>query len=176
MAKVPKGWKDAGAGEEQIDHILYDSQLSTTAANTKLNMFKQTEAANGLKLTNMTKANELPTSQRMLIKKITVFFNDVPAGVDIENLLDKAVCEFLINNKRVMAAPMRMFLHESTVLPAGATQDEQEAIGKSLELDNYIVLPGGVNFTFDLSTGDTVAGTTTNITVAFTGELVRSVI
>jgi len=174
MAKIPADWKDAAAGEEQLSYVLYDGQLSTTTANTLLNMFKQTAAANGLKLTNMTKANELPSNQRFLLKKIACVFNDTMAALDVQKLIDDAFFELRINQKLVLGAPLRLLGPITSLVVPGVTDAIWDYMGPAFELENYLTIPGGTNFAFDLTTGDTAASASSRITIELIGDLVRS--
>ena len=173
MVRYPKGWEDADDNEEQITTTLYDTELSTTAANTSLTLFDNTEQGSGLDDTNMQIASQLPSTQRFLVKAISAHFNDVLAATDAENLLDRASFELRINNWRMFSAPLREIMSEKTVIPSGVTQDEQYFIGKTYPLENYIMIPGGTTFNATIETGETAAGVSTAITVVLHGELVR---
>ncbi len=175
MGRGPASWKAAGSGEEQLDHIFYDTELSTTSANTNLTLFDGTEAASGLDDTNMPIASQLPSSQRFLVKKISVHFNDVLASADAENILDRGSFEMRVNDRRVFACPLREVMSEKTVLPSGVTQDEQYFVGGTYEFENYVHIPGGVRFNVLIETGETAPGASTALTVCLHGELVRSV-
>lgn len=175
MVRYPENWQDAQSGEEQLDYVLYDSELSTTNANTALSLFGSDIQTDGLDQTNMEIRGQLPSSQRFLIKKIAVHFNDVLASTDAENILDRASFELRVNQRRYLTCPLREVMSEKSVIPAGVTQDEQYFMGKTYELENYIMLAGGTPFVVNLETGETAAGASTEITVCLIGELVRRV-
>ena len=173
MGKVPASWKGAQTGEELIDYVLYDWQLSTTNASTALVLFDNTEAGVGIDQSNMPIASSLPSKWQFLIEKFAVHFNDVLASADAENILDRASFVLLINNRRMFAAPLREVMSEKTVIPAGVTQDEQYFMGKTYELMNYIHLKGGDQFSVEIETGETAPGVSTELTVCLIGELIR---
>lgn len=173
MARVPASWKPASAGFEQIDYIFYDGQLSTTNANTALVLFDNTQAGVGKDQSNMPIANSIPSNWQFLLKAIAVHFNDVLAGVDAENLLDRAYFELLINNRSMLLVPLREVMSEKTVIPAGVTQDEQYFMGKTFMLENYIHIKGGDNFSVEIEVGETAASASTELTVCLIGELIR---
>ena len=175
MPRYPNGWEDASQGEEQLDYVLYDTELSTTNANTALALFGSDIQTDGLDETNMEIRGQLPSSQRFLIKKIAVHMNDVAASADVENILDRASFELRVNQRRYLTCPLREVMSEKTVVPAGATQDEQYFVGQTFELENYIMLAGGTPFVVNLETGETAPGVSTAITVCLIGELVRRV-
>ena len=173
MAKIPASWKGPQANEELLDYILYDGQLSTTNASTALVLFDNTEAGVGIDQSNMPIASSLPSKWQFLIKAFSAHFNDVLASADAENLLDRASFVFLMNSRRMFAAPLREIMSEKTVIPAGVTQDEQYFMGGTYMLDNYIHLKGGDQFSVEIETGETAAGASTEITVCLHGELIR---
>ena len=175
MVRYPNGWEDAKDGEEQIDWVAYDSELSTTNANTSLSLFGSDIQTDGLDQTNMEVRGQLPSSQRFLVKKIAVHMNDVPASTDIEAILDRGSFELRVNQRRYLTCPLREVMSEKTVIPAGATQDEQYFMGKTFELENYIMIPGGTAFVVNIETGETAPGASTEITVCLIGELVRRI-
>ena len=173
MARTPADWKDAGAGEEQLTQPLYDTTLSGTGADTDILFFNKSESADNREVTNLQQAGVLPTSQRFLMKGIVAFFNDLSAAADELNICDRGIFELLLNNKRILITPLRMLIGEHTSLPSGVTQDESFVVGKKFELESYIHIKGGVPISGVLNTGKTAAGTTTAITIALLGELVR---
>ena len=173
MGKTPESWKKPSAGEELIDYVLYDGQLSTTGANAALVFFDNTEAGVGIDQSNMPIASSLPSKWQFLIEKFAVHFNDVVASADVENILDRASFLLLINNRRMFSAPLREVMSEKTVIPSGVTQDEQYFMGKTYELMNYIHLKGGDQFSVEIETGETAPGVSTELTVCLIGELIR---
>ena len=173
MGEIPKEWKPAGTGEEEFDIPLYDTEGGLNAADTNIQFFDQGEAAVGIDETNMPKASELPSTQRFLVKKIEVFVNDVSAAADEHTMLDRSVLEMKINSKRVFVAPLRLLMGGATVLPAGVTQDEDHVAGFGYDLDRYIVIPGGTQFSVVIETAQTATGADMELTVALRGRWVR---
>ena len=173
MAKIPKAWKEAGAGEEQIDWFLYHVEASGTTAELEITLFDKTESADGKDETNMSQAGVLPTTQRFLVKEIRINLDPISAATDVQKLLDRGVFELLINSKRMFIAPAIEILSPGAIIPAGVTQAVDHAVGMGHKLENYIMIPGGVNFSAIFRTGATVASATQDIYVSLIGELVR---
>jgi len=171
--EIPKEWKPAGSGEEELAWVLYDTEGGYNAANTALAYFDQAESAVGQDETNMPVANQLPSSQRFLIKEIHWFLNDVSATVDETNILDRAFIELTINNRRKFVAPLRMVVGGATIIPSGVTQDEDHLAGEGFKLERGIIVNGGDNLAVTVDTGETSAGTDMEATVALIGRLVR---
>lgn len=172
-AKFPSAWKNAGSGEEQIDWVLYSVEASGTTAEAEIVMFDKTEAADGKDETNMTKAGELPSTQRFLIKKISFNLDPISTGTDVQKILDRGVFELTINSKRMFIAPLLDLLGHGAIIPAGVTQAVDHQVGMPYELENYIMIPGGVNFSAIVRVGATAPSASQDMYVSFYGELVR---
>ena len=173
MPRVPQSWKDAGSGEEQLTYPLFDSALSTTSANTTLVLFDTTAAAAGDKETNMETGGQLPASQRFLIKGIGVIYNDLVTSDDENSISEGGFLKLLINDRKRLHVPLQLVGSGGSIVPAGATQDEDHMFQQILWLESYIHLDGGQGFRVEVVTGDTVPTTSTRITVVLMGELVR---
>lgn len=171
--EIPKDWKPAGAGEEEIAWMLYDTEGGYDSANTTLQYFDQAESAVGPDETNMPIAGQLPATQRFLIKEIHFFINDVIASADAHNIMDRSYLELKINNKRMFIAPLRMLIGGGTVLPSAVTQDEDQLQGDGFKLDKGIVINGGDSIIVETDTGETSMGTDAECSVALVGRLVR---
>lgn len=171
--EMPKDWKGAGSGEEEIDWLLYDTEGGYDSANATLVYFDQAESSVGLDETNMPVAGQLPSSQRFLIKEIHFFINDVVASADAHNIMDRSYLELKINNKRMLAGPLRMFVGGGTVVNAAVTQDEDQITGEGFKLDKGIVINGGDNFVVETDSGETSMGTDAECAVVLRGRLVR---
>ena len=82
MVEIPKEWKPAGAGEEEIDYCLFDLVADTTTPSLTLTFFAHTRAGNTLAVTNLEQAGTLPATQRMLVKGMELLMDvNAPAGV-----------------------------------------------------------------------------------------------
>jgi len=173
MAEVPKEWKPAGAGEEELDWMFYDMESSTTNASTKLVFFDQTESADSLDETNMQTAGQLPQSQRFLVKEIHVLYDPNAAADDVGDVEDGATLELKINNKRVLVGPLAMFKTSQTYYPPGVTTEVHYPVGQPFKLDRYIVINGGVPFSVEVVTGNTTPSAAVDIYVVLRGRLVR---
>lgn len=166
-----------GANEEVMDWVLYDLVVSGTTASAKKTFFNNTEAGQGIAVTNMETAGQLPSSQRMQIEGIEVILDVEAATGDVRDLLDAAVLDFYINNKRVMSAPLSQFPPAGRIqsLTRGSTDgDFSELDGPAHKFQNPVGLLGGVPFKVDVTIGKTAASATSDITVMLRGQLIRS--
>jgi hypothetical protein len=174
MAEIPKEWKPAAIGEEEIDYVLYDLNASGTTASATLTFFDTTEAASGKAVSNMETGGQLPSTQRFLVKRIELLVDVNAAAGDSADVLDSAVLEFYIANKRILGAPAALFS-----VPVATSQTRTAELGGAVnqvqfELDKYIALPGGTPFRVEMLIGKTAVSATTDLTVMLKGRLVRS--
>ena len=174
MITIPKNWKPAGAGEEEIPYILFDVQSSTTTANTVLNFFSRAEAAQNKRTTNMPLASQLPPSQRFLITKIELAGDsEFSTATDQSDVFDGGSLELTIAKKRYLHADLRAFLGTGMRLPPGVTNVDESFAGPGYVPDQGITIPGGVEFNVEVITGDTAPTAAQQLTVRLHGILVR---
>ena len=173
MPEIPKEWKTAGGGEEELDYIFYDLTASGTTASATLTFFDTSESASGKAVCNMEIAGQLPSTQRFLIKKIEVLIDVNAAAGDSADVLDAAILEMYVQNKRLWGAPAIYHappVHTSITRTAelgGAVRIE------SFEFDKYVALNGGVPFRVEMLIGKTAVSASTDITILLRGRLVR---
>jgi len=173
MGEVPKEWKGAGTGEEEIDWVWYDLVASGTTASATKTFFNHSKGADGLAVTNMEIAGQLPSSQRFLIKSIELLVDVNAASGDAADVLDSAVLELYISGRKMFSAPAAYFL-----TPIATSQTTTADTGTAhrkvpFELDKYIVLNGGTDFRVDVLIGKTAPSASTDLTVLLRGRLVR---
>lgn len=173
MGEIPKEWKPAGTGEEELDYVLYDLNASGTTASATLTFFDTTESASGKAVSNMEIGGQLPSTQRFLIKKIELLVDVNAAAGDSADVLDAAVLELYIQNKRMLSSPALVF-----AVNQAASITRTAELGGALsywdpERDKYIVLNGGVPFRVEMLIGKTAVSATTDLTVMLKGRLVR---
>jgi len=173
MAEIPKEWKPAGTGEEEIDYCLYDLVASGTSASASLTFFNHTRGTDGLAVTNMEIAAQLPSRQRFLLKKIALLVDVNAAAGDSADVQDAASMEFYINNKLVYCAPSPIF-----GVPVAISQTRTAELGGSVnmvefELEKYLVIDGGVSFKLVMMIGKTAVSASTDLTWILRGRLVR---
>jgi hypothetical protein len=171
--EIPKEWKPAGAGEEEIDFTLYDLTASGTTPSATLTFFNHNRGTDGLAVTNMELAGQLPATQRFLIKKMQLLVDVEAAAGDSADVLDAAVAELYINNKLMYSIP-------AAVLATGVTpsQTTTATVGPAVnmyefEFDKAIVLNGGVPFKVSMLIGKTAVSASTDLTYMLRGRLVR---
>jgi len=173
MVEIPKDWKPAGAGEEEIDYCLFDLVTDTHAGSETITFFNHNRSTSGLAVTNMENAGSLPAGQRFLLKGIQVQFDVNAAAGDAADSLDASALELYINNKLMYAVPT--IAVTTTAIPATTTT---ATIGPGVnfqtpELDKAIVIQGGVPFKVTILTGKTAASANGDWTVLLKGHLVR---
>lgn len=171
--EMPKEWKPAAGGEEELDFVLYDLVASGTTASAKLTFFNQNEASNGIAVTNMPMNGQLPSSQRFLIKAIELLIDVNAAAGDSADVLDAAIIDVKINNERKFSIPAIR-----CAVPVNASITRTAELGGALgfvpfELDKAIAIPGGVPFAVEMTIGKTAASAGTDITMLLRGRLVR---
>jgi len=173
MPTVPQSWKPAGAGEEELDFVLYDSALSTTNANSVLQLFDAVRSSPTDPSNNLEAANGLPQSQRMLIKEIGVIYNELVQSDDENSIAENGILRVAINSKTRFECPLLLIGSGGSVVPAGATQDEDHVFARPFMPDPNIVLMGGNALAVTVITGDTAPTASSRVTVYFRGTLVR---
>lgn len=176
--KRAAGIADPAAGEEEIDYVLYDTQTSGTTAGAAITFFDQSEASAGIKATNMPIANQLPSSQRFSINSIQVLFDPEMATGDLKDILDQAVLEIKINEKRKFIAPLAWFTSQGQLIPSttwgGATVSDLPQMGGSVyTLTNPIALQGGTTLSVKIQIGQTAPSASSYIQVLLCGLLIR---
>jgi len=174
MVTIPKTWKDAGADEEQLSWVLFDVQSSTTTANTVLNFLSRSEGAQNKRTTNMPIAGQLPSTQRFLLKKIRLMTDsEFNTTTDVNDVMDGGSIEVTLNNKRMIHAPLRAALGLYTKIGSTTADADTLPQGEGIDLDPYLVIPGGSNVNVEVITGDTAPTAANQLTVMLIGELVR---
>jgi len=171
--EIPKEWKPAGAGEEELDYVLYHIKGSGTNASATLQFFNVDEATDGIAVTNMPLKSQLPSTQRFLVKEIRINLDPISAGTDINSVLDNAILDFYIQNKRVLCLPAIECVSPAHIIPSGVTQDEDRVAGEGFKLDRAVMIPGGTTFRVEFTVGKTAPSASTDIYVELRGRLVR---
>lgn len=171
--EIPKEWKPAATGEEELDYFLYDLVASGTTASAKLTFFNQNEASNGIAVTNMPMNGQLPSTQRFLVKAIEVLIDVNAAAGDAADVLDAAVIDLKINNERKISLPAIR-----CSVPVSSTITQTATLGNAIsfapfELDKGLVIMGGIPFAVEMTVGKTAASATSDITMMLRGRLVR---
>jgi len=171
--EIPKEWKPAGTGEEELDYVLYDVVASGTSASVTKTFFNHNEAEDGLAVTNMPIPGQLPSTQRFLVKSIQLLIDVNAAAGDSADVLDGAVTEFKINNRRVYCCPSALL-----AVPVATSQTRTAELGGAVnnvepKLDKAIVIPGGVPFKIEMLLGKTAPSASTDLTYILKGRLVR---
>lgn len=173
VVEIPKEWKPAGAGEEELDYILYDLVPSGTTPSAKLTFFNNDEASNGIQVTNLPMSGQLPSTQRFLVKEIRVVIDPEAVVGDRLDVLDAAVIDLKVNNERKFSCFAVEALGNFAFLPSGVTSTVEGVQGKPFELDKGIIIDGGVPFSVEFTVGKTAASASTDIYVMLRGRLVR---
>jgi len=160
---------------EQIDWVLYHTKASGTNASAELTFFDDSESNSGLQVTNMEVRGQLPSSQRFTIDKIKVLLDVEAATGDVKDLLDSAVLELNVNNRRMLIAPLIEFCGGVNLNPetTASTTDDARTIGPEFELKKPLQIPGGVPFNVKITIGKTAPSASSDITVMLKGILER---
>lgn len=173
MTEIPKEWKTAGAGEEELDYILFDLVASGTIASAKLTFFNHNEAEDGIQVSNMPMDAQLPSTQRFLVKGIELIVDTMAAVGDSAKVLDGAVIDFKINNERKISFPAIRCVSPVTT-NITKVDDTGGAVGYfPFELEKALVIDGGVPFAVEMVIGKTAVSASTDLTVLLRGRLVR---
>jgi hypothetical protein len=171
--EVPKEWKSAGSGEEEIDYILFDLVASAHSGSETLTFFNHNRSTSTLAVTNLELAGQLPATQRFLIKSIQLLVDVNAAAGDSADELDAAAAELFINNKSMFCAPAAIFS-----VPVSISTNRTAEVGGAVnmtgfELDKGLVLQGGVPFKLVMLNGKTASSANTDHTFMLRGRLVR---
>lgn len=170
---TPSDWLAAGSDETEDHYPLFDSNLSTTAANTTLTYFGTAMTAATEKERNNEFSGSLPQSQRFLLQNIKVLYNDLVTSDDENSIAEGGYVKVTIQDRKRLHLPLHMIGAGGSVVPAGVTQDEDHIFMPPFDLKKNIVIPGGVPFKVEVVTGDTAPTTSTRVTVVLDGVLVR---
>ena len=173
MAEIPKEWKPAGAGEEELDYILYDLVASAHSGSETLTFFNHSQGTSGLAVTNMQLAAQLPAKQRFLLKSIQLLIDVNAAAGDSADEMDAAAAELYVNNKIMFSAPAAIFS-----VPVSISTTRTAEVGGAVnmaqfELDKAIVIEGGVPLKLVMLNGKTASSANTDHTFMLRGRLVR---
>lgn len=165
---------------ETIDWVLYDYGAPSHAASATVTLFDQAEdaATNTYQDTNMPIANQLPSGQKFVIKKIGVIFDWVAAvanATEETDFFDQAILELKIAEKRAFIAPLSIMLapNQFPAVDIASGASCGNAPVNWFELDHPITIEGGTPFKVILTQG--LTDTTADITcgVCLVGELTR---
>jgi len=174
MVEIPKEWKPAGAGEEEIDYCLYDLVASGTTASVDVTFFNHTRSGDGVAVTNTELAGQLPATQRFLIKNMELLVDVNAAAGDSADVLDAAVLELYINNKLYYSAPGIIFSQTTHRSTTGTAELGGSVNNVRFEFDKAIALIGGVPFKAVMRIGKSAVSASTDLTVMLRGRLIRT--
>lgn len=178
---VLKGISRIGGGASPFnpqgsrDYIYYDTNDLGTTNNVDIEFFNGTESADGVQVTNMELANELPKNETFTINEVhTLFLTDMVTN-DAAEVLEEGLIEFLVNNNRIWIIPA--LLCGSEFKYANAIEDLADSAvdaigtpsGGQLRFNMPFVLRGGVPFKFRFRTGTTAAGSGDGAIIAIRG-------
>ena len=158
-----------------LDWVFYDLVASGTNASAKLTFFSHDEPSDGLQVTNMPIAGQIPANQKFELHSIEVILDPEAATGDVRDLLDAAVLEFYINEKRMLSAPLIMFCANSHLIPNSteSTVDKPSLAGTPYKLEKPITINGGDSIKVEVTIGKTAPSASTDITVCLKGILTR---
>ena len=162
-----------------MDWIYYDTQDVSTSANTDIEFFANSESVDGLAITNMPDANNIPDNEQFEVMEIHVMATpDVPTN-DVWEIMEEAMIEVLVSNNRKLLFPA--LLAGSNVHHYLAIQDVSDAAfagsatptGGPYKLNKPLIIKGGTQFQVKFRTGTTAAGDGDSIIIALRGKLTR---
>ena len=164
---------------ETLDWVYYDSVSSGVTASADIVFFAQSESGTNKQTTNMPVVGKLSESEEMVIKEIGVFVETDTEFQDATKIYERAVAEFLINNNRVLMAPLFLFAPpqhislDSPTLDQGALTSIGGMVGTAFILKYPIKLLMGSSFKLVVRVGETQAGTASDLKAYIRGLLTR---
>jgi len=160
---------------ETIDWVFYDLVASGTTESVKKTFFSHDEPSDGLQVTNMPIAGQIPSTQKFELHSIE-FIPDVEAATgDLKDLLDAAVLELYVNEKRMLSAPLIMFCANSYLIPMSteSTVDKPQLAGTPYKLEKPITISGGDSIKVEVTIGKTAVSASMDMIVCLKGLLTR---
>ena len=164
----------------EYDWIYYDTVDVGTSANTDKEFFAHSEASDGIHITNLGTANELPTNEEFEVQEIHVIATPDLAVSDVYKLFEEAILELKINNNRKLIIPAILagsYGHQYLCLEDAAdaaAAGTATPTGGPYKLDTPIIIKGGVKFSVVFRTGTTAATSGDSIIVCLRGKLKRT--
>lgn len=161
------------------DWVYYDTVDVGTGANTEKNFFAHTEASNGIQLTNLGDANNLPANETFELHEIHLMCTPDIATDDFWGLVEEATIEIKLGGDRKLIIPAMLagspfhYTSANTDLEDTTDTNITSLVGEAFELKKPIVIPGQVEFKVIFRTGNVAAASGDSLIIALRGKLTR---
>lgn len=162
------------------DWVYYDTKDVGTSANTEKEFFAHTEAANGIDITNLGDANNLPGNETFEIHEIHIFNSGDLLFPEFEGLIEQGMLEIKVSGSRVLIIPA--MLAGSNCYYYDASSDKTDTTdtgiaslkGEPFILQKPIIIKGAVPFNVTFTTGTGATGSGDSLIIALRGKLTRT--
>jgi hypothetical protein len=141
---------DPIVGSRELREGLFDvvSFAALAVVGPTVTFFGHTQDVSGPQVTNLTKANELPTGEQMLVYSLKIAFKNADTATDLPKLRKAFRARLFVAEKPVLTGPTEKFPYGGVATSEGS---EINARPFWIQDDTLVIkIPSGVRFRVEL--------------------------